>query len=446
MTKTEQILVSIVGLICAALYYPVLSGLPIWDDTPVWFYDFSLGHSYSYIFSNYTWPFSVAFQKFLFTQWGHRYSVYHAVNISIHLVNALLLYNILTDLKIRGRIAIGLLFLFHPANVITVAWMIQLKTLLSFLFAAVSVRLLILYQQNRLAWAGATVSFILSVLSKSASLILPALIIFRPQKWDRRFFITVTVAGAIGLLAAIKILSSPELQGPANALGYFNVQVILRTISYYFWQSFLPLSTIPVKDLDLDTGLWFDLLTLSGILFLIYHLRGTIAGKALLAAQVFLLPFYGIIPAPYMGHSLVGDQHLYLVLPLYLVFVMNIPLKREAIRVFLVILFLPFFAHQVRNTLPYYENDPTFYRTIIDKYPGCLAIGMNLGFYYTSHGEVQNAMDLIAKMDAHIVKEPKVKDNPFYPVYTAFREEVFKLKVEPKKEIDFLKTDKEPKF
>lgn len=445
MTKTEQTLVSVVVLICAALYYPVLSGLPIWDDTPVWFYDFSLGHTYSHIFKNYTWPFTVAFQKFLFTQWGHRYSVYHAVNISIHLLNAILLYNILSDLKIRGRVAIGLLFLFHPANVITVSWMIQLKTLLSFFFAAVSVRLLILYQKNYFAWAGAGLSFVISVLSKSGSLVLPALIVFRPDKWDRKFIITATVAGLIGFLGALKILTSPELQGPSSALGYFNIQVILRTTSYYFWQAFFPVNTIPVKDLNLESGLWFDLATLGLIIFCIYHFRKSIAGKALLAAQIFLLPFYGIIPAPYMGHSLVGDQHLYLVLPLYLIFVMNLPVKREAIRVFLVVLILPFFGYKVRKSLAYYENDPIFYKSIMEEYPGCLAIGMNLGFYYTSHNEIQKAKDLIAYMDKNIEKNPRVKENPFHPIYVTYRDIVTQMKSE-KKDIELFRKDKEQKF
>src|SRR6266513_259341 len=64
---------------------------------------------------------------------------YHAVNILLQIANALLVWRLLKQLNIPGAWLAGLIFVFHPVHVASVAWISELKNLLALLFALLSV-------------------------------------------------------------------------------------------------------------------------------------------------------------------------------------------------------------------------------------------------------------------------------------------------------------------
>jgi len=97
-----------------------------------------------------------------------------AVNVVLHALNAALLVALLSawGVGLGLGIAAGLLFLVHPANVEAVAWVMELKTLLSFAFG---IGALLLYTHRP---GLATVAFVLGLLSKpTAAAILPAALV-----------------------------------------------------------------------------------------------------------------------------------------------------------------------------------------------------------------------------------------------------------------------------
>jgi hypothetical protein len=99
---------------------------------------------------------------------------HHLVNVVLHAGNATLLLALLArGVPLLGAVAGALLFLVHPANVEAVAWIFQLKTLLSFSCGMAALLLLV----RRPAWA--TLLFGLGLLVKpSAAAVLPAAIVF----------------------------------------------------------------------------------------------------------------------------------------------------------------------------------------------------------------------------------------------------------------------------
>lgn len=199
-------------MFATALYWPALKGTPIWDDFLFWFGDPIMysDTSYGTIFKNFAWPVSVSIQKFLISIWNKNYINYHILNLVLHFANAFLVYRMGRWLKIRHSFILFSLFLLHPVAVVSTAWMIQIKTLLCFFFALISV-LFYLKGQKKSWWIlAAWVFFTLSLLSKSASLVvLPVFIYlsFRQDKFKKLYFTIPFIL--ISIWSAYRVIKSP---------------------------------------------------------------------------------------------------------------------------------------------------------------------------------------------------------------------------------------------
>jgi tetratricopeptide (TPR) repeat protein len=139
---------------------------------------------------------------------------HHAVNVLLHVVNVALLFVVLRSLTGRAApsFAVSALFALHPANVESVAWIAQRKTLLSTLFALLAIASYARWTRSRsvAAYLASLGCLALSLLSKAMFVTFPfALLLldywplrraaFGPER-DGRTSLAALVGGWLRLL------------------------------------------------------------------------------------------------------------------------------------------------------------------------------------------------------------------------------------------------------
>jgi hypothetical protein len=247
---------------------------------------------------------------------------YHVVNALVHGVNAALFAALLAaqGVPVAGALLAGLLFLVHPANAETAAWIFQLKTLLAFSFGFGA--LLLLRARPLLA----TSLFALALLCKpSASAVLAAAIVFEwlrapaPGELPRR---TLWLAGWAALLL---LYALPEFSAFQN-IGEFRGELpagerALQAVAIVGRYLLLALASVgsstfhqptpPASPLDAWFGLGLvTLLALALASVDTLRSRHLAAGWLGLAAAAYA-PVAQLFPFRYP----MADRYLYFVLP-----------------------------------------------------------------------------------------------------------------------------------
>ncbi len=428
-------------LILLILYYPTFFGLPMWDDKYFLFEgnikNFSSVWDTLRIFS---WPVTILFQRFMLSTFKDQYFYYHITNFLIHFANALLFYQLLKRLKISSARWGYFIFLFHPSMLISVAWMIQFKTLLCAFFTLLAMNYFAKAEVEeaplKRKWykTFSFINLVLSLASKTASLPLVAHW-FLSLKDNKKKIILIIPATLVVAAALYKLLnSSIALEGMRlaiqtssyNSAIEFIAKTIPQAINWYFWQSLLPFYTVPIRGPvpdDLMTALFgVSLITL--FLFFIFRQR---AFKFFMAFFLMLTPFLGIVPAPFMTSSWVSDQHLYLPLiffiPALCLLLENIPKSGMKMLAQAALLSLMLFVSF--SSVDNYKDEYQFYKSSFD-FNHNIAAGYQLVNYYTFHGMKKEAREIYYQILTSYSYSEILKDDFFWLKIQLLEPEIFK--------------------
>ena len=332
------------GLIVAAavaIYIPAFRAGFIWDD------DFYVldnpqvvqpGHLAELWFSQHQvisqyYPLTMTGFWLEYRLWGRDHPAgYHVVNVLLHALGCLLLWRVLVRLAVPGAWWGAMLFALHPVCVATVAWIAELKNVLSLVLAMLAVLAYLRFEQSsrprRWAWyGGAVLMFLLAMLSKTAIMPLAVLAVWRigwregRVRWRPLWQAAPFVVVAAGL-AVVTVCCERGMTSNADILETNwadRVTVAGRAAWFYLSKAAWPIDLMVVYPRwRIDSTKAMSYVPLAGVVISavgVWLVRRRLWGRSLGLALGFylltLLPVLGFVPIAFMGFSWVADHWQY---------------------------------------------------------------------------------------------------------------------------------------
>lgn len=343
-------------LACALAYLPLLWAGFVWDDENV--YDnpllCSLGGLARLWISpslnareEHYWPMVYSVFWGEFQLFGAKALGYHLVNLALHAANVVLFWGVLRRLAVPGALFAAAVFALHPVHVESVAWVIELKDVLSALFYLLAMHaFLSFYEQSETAqtedkaWAGrlalrrsaatwyavALAAFAFGMLSKSIVITFPAALLLvlwwkrgrlAGRDWLRLapFFGLALLLGAADLLlvrrleqAHVGLSLSQRLSLPARAAWFYARELLWPVGLLTIYPRWTPSSFISPVSLAAAGAL----LALLGVLFALRKRLGRGPLAAVLFFLLTLAPVLGMVEFSFMEYAFVADRFQYL--------------------------------------------------------------------------------------------------------------------------------------
>lgn len=263
--------------------------------------------------------------------WGMWAGGYLLTNLLVHTVNGILIYVLIIriyDNRLWAFFA-AFIFLFHPVQVESVAWISQRKNLLAMFFSLVAFSRYIAYRERgwgdaKLVYVLSLAAFVAALLAKSVAVILPVILMlydlcFVEKTKKTRWLLDKTpyllAAGAVALLAMKSQL--PEYEG--GRVGYHGgsplatlftmLPVFIRYIGMIFW----PLSLSAVYSPLIRTGIDQVVLLSFVVLLLLAFAASVLYRKRKDLFFWYVLFFLGLVPVSQLVPlvTLMNDRYLY---------------------------------------------------------------------------------------------------------------------------------------
>jgi len=269
--------------------------------------------------------------------WGDHPFGYHAVNILLHAVNAVLLGFVLKRLRVAGAWIVAALFAVHPLNVESVAWVSQQKNTLAMVMLLLAALAWLRWcaQERLRGYAGALVFFVGSLLAKPVAIMFPAVLLLHAW-WRRRgawrttlletlpFFALSAFYGAVTVVFQQGHSIKGQAVGADTLLG--QAAGAARALLFYIGKTLWPADLCMIYALQPNDAVSVpDVIALAavgvcGVLLVVAAWRGW--RGPLFAAGYYVLmlfPVLGFIGVGFHFYSLVADHWVYAALPAVLV-------------------------------------------------------------------------------------------------------------------------------
>ncbi|MGA2798917.1 MAG: tetratricopeptide repeat protein [Thermoguttaceae bacterium] len=357
---TFRILAGAAIIIIASLiaYLPSLSNGFIWDDDKLLTENELVKASdglYRFWCSTNAidyWPITNSTFWIEWRLWEMNPAGYHALNLILHIVEALLVWIILRKLSFPGAYLAALIFAVHPVNVESVAWIASRKNLMAMLFFLFSI---LWYLKAEMSAASSSMAparshggpwqretahcppstahcfpwyclsltaFLCAMLSKGSVAVLPVLLLciiwwLRPLTrqdfaWISPFFLLA------GILTKVNLWSQVRDTGTVFRSADFLERLLgaAGTVWFYLYKAILPLDLAPVyPQWHIQASYlrwWLPLLAVLGVTVVFWRHRSGWSRPFLFAWVFFcvaLFPVMGFTDVGFMRHALVADRY-----------------------------------------------------------------------------------------------------------------------------------------
>ena len=327
-----------------AAHWPALAARTIWDDDIQVFanpfvqaFD-GLRHFWFTVDATDYYPVTFTTHWLEWRVFGDAPAGYHAVNVALHAASAIVLWRVLARLRLPAPFAVASCFAVHPVTVASVAWIAELKNTLSLVLALGALLSYLRFEDERDArwYGGALGLFVAALLSKTAVVMLPALLLL--LAWWRRGQVTAAdVQRVVPFFAIACVLGLVTVYTQHhNGIGAMDVRPesmpsrVAATgwvLWFYLLTDVLPLRLSMIyPHWMVDPAwppAWLPLLAWLTIGAVAWRRRAT-WGRPLFTAwaafTILLLPVLGLVAMSFHRHALVSDhlQYVALVVPIAL--------------------------------------------------------------------------------------------------------------------------------
>jgi protein O-mannosyl-transferase len=261
--------------------------------------------------------------------WGERPLGYHVTNLMLHMMSALLVWRLLTKLGVTVGWIGGLLFAVHPLTVESVAWIAELKNVLSLpplLLAAIA---FIDFTERRSATylAASLAYFLAAVLCKSSVVMLPVVLLvyvwWRKSRLERGDVLATLPYFAVSLVLGLVTIWFQHERAIAQwqiemGSGVERAGRALGAVAFYATKSFWPGTQLPIYPRATVESAASQAAALFGFAVLLgwaWRHRSTWGRHALLGLSWFLLhliPVLGLVKMSFLYFSWVSEHFAYL--------------------------------------------------------------------------------------------------------------------------------------
>lgn len=258
--------------------------------------------------------------------------LYHALNVLLHLLNFWLVYRLLGKLRFAfwPSVAGALLFAVHPLQVESVAWISEMRGLLSGTFCLSSILCCIeayvpqdkpSSSVDRPQYVFAVVLYGLALLSKPSAVVLPVAWIAVLAYLGRRDFKELTVPVLSPLVAGVLVSVVTTIVQPLTV--DLKVPILMRPVVFADSIAFYVTKLVWPGDLAADYGMTPPVVTTSmwsylasaGVVIVVVGLLSIRPRLIIFAAAtsfIFLLPTSGLVVFDFQRFSSTADRYFYL--------------------------------------------------------------------------------------------------------------------------------------
>lgn len=325
---------------------------------------------------------------------------FHFINLLLHLLNVVLVYIFIIMLSKRKEIAIivSLLFAIHPMHVESVSWISERKDVLYSFFFLISMIFYLKYidseKEGKKYYSFSLIAFVLSLLSKSAAVVLPLILIIIDYYKSKDLKNIKNIVDKIpffilSIIMGIVTIWSQTKGGGINVTASFSFvdKIFLASygIAFYIIKLFLPLNLsaihyFPEKASNLLPLIYYiSPIIILLIVLLIVKLKNlkkdfVFGVLFFLSSMVLVLQFITI------GNAVVAERYTYIpyiglffiVGKVYCSIIDNKNRYSSALKSYInyiLIFFVIFFAIISYNRNKVWQDGETLFTDVIEKYP-----------------------------------------------------------------------------
>jgi tetratricopeptide (TPR) repeat protein len=339
--------------------------------------------------------------------WGLNPLPFRVVNVAVHALNALLLFALLSRLKVPGAWVAAALWAVHPVNVESVAWITELKNTQSFFFFLLCLHCYLSFDEKRRAgwYALAILACAAAFTSKPSTVTLPAILLLLVW-WQRREWQWREVWPTLpffAMAAGMSLLTIIEQHRHVVSVGTNDWQIGLagrvivagRALWFYAGKLFWPVNLVfvyPRWEIRPESVLaWWPVAAVLLAAGALYRWRRTTIGFGLAIFVLALLPVLGLIDIYYFRFSFVADHFNYIGSAAFLALVAAglARLRRPTVLAAVLIGALTLLSWRHAHA---FQSDEQLWTDTVEKNPSAFIAHCNLGGILYARGQPDAAI------------------------------------------------------